>query len=46
MSKKVNHFHISKEELRKMSEVDIRTVNPEGLVDIVSGGRKSPFRAG
>lgn len=46
MSENKNPFNISKEELRKMSEVDIRTVNPEGLVDIVSGGRKSPFRAG
>lgn len=34
MSEKKNPFNISKEELRKMSEVDIRTVNPEELVDI------------
>ena len=34
MSEKKNPVNISKEELRKMSEVDIRTVNPEELVDI------------
>ena len=34
MSENKNPFNISKEELRKMSEVDIRTVNPEELVDI------------